>query len=138
LERRRVERGFFSRFMRYWLPVLIYLTVIFSLSAQPNLKPPVQFRNSDKLYHLLEYGGLGFLLTRALRAELGTGPAIAVGSAVLVLGSLVGAADETFQRSVPGRQSSAYDWVADTAGVALAQGLVLWLLGTRRREDRWL
>ena len=32
------ERGFFHRFMRYWLPVIVYLTVIFSLSAQPNLK----------------------------------------------------------------------------------------------------
>jgi VanZ family protein len=124
--------------MRYWLPVLVYLTVIFSLSAQPNLRPPVRFRNSDKLYHLLEYGGLGLLLGRALRASVGAGPALAVVAAALVLGSLVGAADETFQRSIPGRDSSVLDWAADTAGVALAQGFILWLARNGRREARWL
>jgi VanZ family protein len=124
--------------MRYWLPVLVYLTVIFSLSAQPNLTPPVRFRNSDKFYHLLEYGGLGFLITRALRASVATGPAFAVAGAALALGSLVGAVDEAFQRSIPGRASSASDWAADTAGVALAQGLILWLARSGRREARWL
>ena len=124
--------------MRYWLPVLVYLTVIFSLSAQPNLTPPLQFRNSDKLYHLLEYGGLGFLITRALRAGVAVGPAFAVAGAGLVLGSLVGAVDETFQRSIPGRESSALDWAADTAGAALAQSLILWLARNGRREARWL
>lgn len=124
--------------MRYWLPVLVYLTVIFSLSAQPNLRPPLQFRDSDKLFHLLEYGGLGFLLTRALRARLGVHPAITVAGAALALGALVGAADETFQRTIPGREPSVLDWAADTAGVALAQGVILWLARSGRREARWL
>ena len=132
------ERGFFHRFMRYWLPVLVYLTVIFSVSAQPNLQTPMPFRNSDKLWHLLEYAGLGLLLGRALRAGLRGRVALVVVAASLAIGSLIGAADETFQRNIPGRVSSALDWAADTVGVALAQGLILWLGREPRREARWL
>lgn len=132
------ERGFFSRFVRYWLPVLVYLTVIFSLSAQPNLQTPMPFHNADKMWHLLEYGGFGLLLGRALRAGLRGRVALAVVGATLAIGSLTAAADETFQRSIPGRESSALDWAADTIGVALAQGLILWLAREPRREARWL
>ena len=132
------RRGFFDRFMRYWLPVLVYLTVIFSLSAQPNLKPPMRFQNSDKVWHLLEYGGLGLLLGRALRSGLGGRAALAAAGAALAIGSVIGAVDETFQRSIPGRESSVLDWAADTAGVTLAQGLILWLALEPRREARWL
>jgi VanZ family protein len=124
--------------MRYWLPVLVYLTVIFSLSAQPNLKPPMPFRNSDKSWHLLEYGGLGLLLGRALRAGMTSGAALAAAGAALATGALIGAGDEIFQRSIPGRQSSAADWAADAAGVTLAQGALLWLALDPRRAARWL
>jgi VanZ family protein len=124
--------------MRYWLPVLVYLTVIFSLSAQPYLRPPMEFKNSDKIWHLLEYGGLGLLLGRALRAGLAARPALAAGAGALVLTSLVGAADEIFQRTVPGRESSVLDWTADTAGAVLAFALILWLARDAKREARWL
>jgi hypothetical protein len=35
--------------------------------------------------------------------------------------TLFGAGDEYFQSFVPGRDSSVYDWMADTSGVVLAQ-----------------
>ncbi len=112
------ERHGAARFALDWLPVLLYLTVIFAVSAQANLKVPFPFPNSDKVCHLLEYGGLGLLLARALRHGGPVGAA--TGGAALLLGMATGAADELFQRSVPGRQSSPYDWAADTAGLALA------------------
>jgi VanZ family protein len=56
----------------------------------------------------------------------------------LALTSLVGAADEIFQRSVPGRESSVSDWSADTLGAALAVGFILWLARDAGREARWL
>jgi VanZ family protein len=33
----------------------------------------------------------------------------------------VGACDEKFQAGIPGRDSSVYDWLADTTGALLAQ-----------------
>jgi VanZ family protein len=132
------RRGFFPQFMRYWLPVLVYLTVIFSLSAQPNLKPPMSFQNSDKFWHVLEYGGLGLLLGRALRAGMSGRSALLAAGVALAVGSMIGASDEVFQRGVPGRDSSVSDWAADTVAVALAQGALLWLARDPRRAARWL
>ena len=107
-------------FQRYWLPVVIYLGVIFTISAQPNLQPPLAGRFLDKLYHALEYAGLGVLLARALRG--GRGPmSVGIAARAVAVGILVGIADEIFQSYVPGRISSPYDALADTAGVLLAQ-----------------
>jgi VanZ family protein len=115
-----------ARFFTHWLPVLAYISVIFVLSAQPNLKPPITFTNSDKFYHTLEYLGLGVLLQRAVRdAVFPRGLLFAAGVAWLV-GASIGASDEFFQSFIPGRDSSVFDWLADAKGVALAQLIVLW------------
>jgi VanZ family protein len=95
--------------------------MIFTLSAQPNLKPPIQFSNSDKMYHLLEYGGLGLLLARAIRSTGRLRSALHVGLLALCFGIVVGTCDEMFQSTVPGRQSSGFDLMADTLGIAVAQ-----------------
>ncbi len=93
------------------------------------IEPPLPFENFDKLYHLLEYGVLGLLLVRALRA--GARLTAATGAAAVVLGVLIGGADEFFQRGIPGRRSSALDWITDAAGVLLA--LLLYARLTRAR-----
>jgi VanZ family protein len=107
--------------MWYWLPVLMYLTLIVTLSAQPSLKPPPQFDLTDKLYHVLEYFGLGVLLARAFRAGRRAAPPTQTVTMVLALGVMVGAADEIFQSFVPGRMSDIFDLLADATGVLLAQ-----------------
>ena len=118
---RRARRQGGARFVTHWLPVLAYVTVIFVLSAQPNLKPPVQFENSDKLYHLAEYGGLGLLLARAIRGSGRFQSGLQVGLMALCLGIVVATCDELFQSTVPGRESSGFDLLADTIGLAIAQ-----------------
>jgi VanZ family protein len=108
-------------FLRYWLPLIGYVGLIFTLSAQPNLQPPLHFQNSDKLMHLLEYGGLGVLLLSMLRAS---NPARAMWISVLLAvacGTAIAAVDENFQRTTPGRMCDVTDWLADSAGVVLAQ-----------------
>jgi len=116
--------------MLFWLPVLAYVCLILTLSAQPHLKVPLNFNNADKLCHLLEYGALGFLLARALRGTLRVRrPALAAMMAI-VIGSAIGAGDEYFQSFVPGRDSSVYDWMADTTGVILAQ--IAYMIGARK------
>jgi VanZ family protein len=125
MARRAPARGVPAFFLSYWLPVLLYLTIIFFLSAQPSLTPPLQFTNSDKFYHVGEYFGLGILLVRAIRASA---PSMRVLNAALValcLGIVVGTSDEMFQSVVPGRQSDPFDLMADTAGVLLAQLVTL-------------
>ena len=108
-------------FVRYWLPVLAYVSTIFILSAQPRLQPPLHFQNSDKLMHLLEYGGLGWLFVRALRASQPARPWVWVSLLALGVGLGIGAGDEYFQSFIPGRESSVFDWLADGTGLTFAQ-----------------
>lgn len=120
-------------FLRYWLPLIGYVGLIFTLSAQPNLQSPLPFENSDKLIHACEYGLLGLLLHALARASRPERPAAAVALVALAAGMAIGACDENFQRLTPGRSCDLFDWFADTAGVTAAQ--VIALAWARHRED---
>lgn len=122
-------------FFRYWLPVLAYVSTIFALSAQQHLSPPFHFQNSDKVMHLLEYGGLGLLLSRAIRASLPGRTWLATALLTLAVGMAVGAGDEYFQSFVPGRESSVFDWFADSTGMVFAQIAFLAMAKDRESDD---
>lgn len=105
-------------FARYWLPALAYVGLIFALSSLQTTGPAL-FRWQDKAEHLLEYALLGLLLGRAFRVTIG-GRGLPWVLGTVAAGSLVGAADEIYQRSVPGRVSDVRDWATDAAGLIAA------------------
>jgi VanZ family protein len=114
------------RFIRLWLPVLLYMGVIFYLSSLP--EAPLPEGMSDKSGHSLGYFGLGVVVMRAVAGGL---PArITARGALLTLAIAVGygASDELHQLFVPGRFADAYDLLADFAG-ALAAIVGCWLWG---------
>ncbi|MEP7048974.1 MAG: VanZ family protein [Pseudomonadota bacterium] len=82
--------------------------------------PEVGFVPTDKLLHAAVFGGLTWLLSRALRFCL---PQAAL-SKCLWLGalgaSLLGALLELCQALVPYRSADPLDWVADSVGAGLA------------------
>src|SRR5205814_3774898 len=88
-----------------WLPVVLYVGVIFTLSSQPHLQPPLHFANADKLLHLLEYGGLGLFLARALRGSMTVSRPARAATLAIVIGASLAATDEWYQSFVPGRLS---------------------------------
>ena len=114
-----------DRFVRYWLPVLVYVLLIVVLSAQPGLRPPASFKEADKLAHILEYFGLGLLLARAWTATLPPRRLMLPIVFALVTGVGIGTGDELFQLTIPGRDSSVYDLIADTIGLLIAQMVYL-------------
>jgi VanZ family protein len=115
-----------------WLAVAGYVAMIFFLSAQPYLSVPGTFEYRDKVAHILEYGGLGFLVWLAARFTWPTQKPINRAIIVLLAISALGACDEIFQAGIPGRESSPYDWMADTTGALLAQ---LWGLSREMRRE---
>lgn len=121
-------------FRARWLPVLAYVALIFTLSAQPGLHVPGTFEYRDKLAHVFEYGGLGWLAHRAVRDSWPAASATRRVLLTILAVSALGAIDEKFQAGVPGRDSSAYDWMADTIGATLAQGLALALARSSERR----
>ena len=110
----------------YVVPFLLYCLLIFWLSAQSDPDSLSPFVVPDKIAHLLEYTGFGFLLMRLLsylKPDWGAvQPLIWVLSGAL----LYGFSDEIHQYFVPGREFSWMDLVADGAGGYL--GARLWML----------
>lgn len=120
-----------SKFWRFWFPVLLYITLIFTISSVQNLKLPNFPGLSDKLVHACEYGILGFLMVRALR---GTTMAASVPASLVAIlfGLGVALCDELYQAYVPGRQSDPLDFAADATGLAVSALLFLLLRVVRR------
>ena len=119
-----------------WLPVALWLAVIFGVSTIPNLKvPEVGLPIADKFSHLGEYGVLGVLFARARLQRVRGGRAALAGA---LLGLVVGTFDELYQRGTPGRESSPLDIAADACGAALGAWLWTWMAArwqARRRRD---
>jgi VanZ family protein len=117
---------------RSWLPVTVWLLVIFGVSSIPNLQvPDVGVPIADKFSHLGEYAVLGALFARA-RMHGARVRRAAWGGALL--GLVVGTVDELYQRGTPGRQSSALDAAADVLGATL--GAVVWTWSMARWQAR--
>ena len=112
-----------------------------SLSKPP--APKIDLFEIDKLYHLIEYSLLSFLL---LRAFMNSPQKILSNDAIFftVLAPFIfGLTDEVHQAFVPGRSSSIADWVFDSLGaVAGVFAFRLWLkiyakIKTRTQKGNW-
>jgi VanZ family protein len=122
-----------KRFVRYWLPLLAWVALIFLLSAQPELpQPPGPWLENvrDKVAHAVSYGVLAWLLWRVLR--LFYPPTASLGLICVTLVVSYGASDELHQAFVPGRTASFADLAADAFGAVLATLVLVWA-GRRRR-----
>lgn len=118
-------------FVRYWLPAIAYISLIFSVSSVRGPDLPGGFPNMDKLAHLLEYSLLGLLLGRAIRFTMSGHGRTAAMVATVLLGAAIGLADELYQRRIPGRSSDVKDWIVDVLAVLGAVLFTQWV-GTRR------
>jgi VanZ family protein len=149
----------FRAFLKYWLPVLIWMALIFSASSdshsyehssrfvEPFLHwlfpqmPEAQVKEIHllirKCAHLTEYTVFALLLWRALRKPVKNDPRPWIwreARLALLIVALYAASDEFHQSFVPTRTALVSDVFVDTAGGA-AGLLALWAFG--RRQKRW-
>lgn len=101
-----------------WIFVLVYYGLVTFLSSLPHPpNPDILIPNIDKIYHFIEYGLLGLVLSFAYRSV----PALRISwrayGCVLATGALLAALDEWHQSFVPPREVSVFDWVADVCGI---------------------
>lgn len=108
-----------------WIPAAAWAAFLFLLSTRESLPVDVP-TGFDKVAHFAAYCVLGLLLSRAAASMRG-GLFLAA-----ALGWLYGATDELHQSTVPGRDASFGDWVADAAGTVT--GILLYLLILRLRS----
>ena len=109
----------FRKKLSLCLPVAAYTAFIFWLSSAPRSMPRVlRWPGGDKVVHLGEYTPLGILLLRAFsRSQF---------PAAFATGAMIGGLDEMFQGFVPTRHVSAWDFLADVAGVAIGVAIYRW------------
>ena len=120
---------------RYWLPPVLWMGLIFILSAQPTLPhhPEALFDHIlKKAGHMMGYGILAFLLWRAFSQGQGALSRSAL-VAAFVGSVLYAASDEYHQSFVPGRNGTSVDVGFDTVG-ALVALLVVGSLGRKGRR----
>lgn len=126
--------------MKYWLPPLLYMALIFAVSSmkQPPLPmPKFEWLSIDKLYHFIEYAILSVLLTIAfLNAPPQRFPKKWIWVTVAIISILYGASDEIHQAFVPGRFATIADWVADVFGSVA--GVYLVYLYCRKKNEHLL
>lgn len=120
-----------KHFIRFWLPVSVYLVLIFVLSSLP--EPPLEGPEIpffDKLLHITEYAVLGFLLIRGLKnSRLRLSDKNFVLLAV-AFATLYGMSDEFHQHFVPNRYASSGDILFDCIGSIIGS-----MVYARRRRD---
>ena len=143
-------------FLKYWLPVFVWMAVIFGASADSHshersasiVKPLLRWlfphmSESEietihtllrKCCHLTEYAILGLLVFRALRhSRTGLPPWSwpRVGGTLLIV-FLYASSDEYHQSFVPGRQALFSDVCIDTGGGAIGL-LAAWIVHSFRK-----
>jgi VanZ family protein len=114
-----------------WMPVGLYASGIFVLSSLSHPPMAPSLPHLDKLYHILEYGGLMFLLIRALSLSCATRPSTSFALWAAILAIVYGASDEFHQAFTPDRMVSGYDLLADATGASVVASV--WLRLRRRR-----
>jgi len=123
----------FSRPIGIWGPPLVWMAVIFAMSAMPSDNPHhvwwvVVLR---KVAHFSEYAVLVTLWWRALRTRLPDGRALAWAYLITVGYACT---DEFHQTFVDGRHGTPVDVLIDATGAAVAAAVILLVQRSRRRE----
>ncbi len=110
---------------RFWFPVILYASLIFSLSATPDKYIPELFPGADKISHFLEYLPLGFLTVRAILKSARVEPfhSLLIAGFMVLLFSL---SDEVHQIFVPGRSFDLLDAFFDLCGSVTGSILYRW------------
>ena len=107
-----------ARRVSLWAPVVIYMVLIFTVSADPD--PPAPKAISDKLMHLMAYAVMGLLVFRAVAGGLPARVTPPSAGLTLLITIAYGASDEFHQLFVPNRSADLHDLYADIAGITIA------------------
>ncbi len=121
--------------IKFWLPVLFWMGVIFFTSSIPGSCIPPLFFGQDVAYHSAIYLLLGFYFSRALKNTAAGLPSGKIILFTAIFGIIYGLTDEFHQIFVPLRSASVLDLLNDTlASLAGSLALVFWSKLQRRTD----
>ncbi len=111
--RKHMQTTFLSLLIVGWVAALLME------SSQPPLPILGAVHGLDKVAHFLAFSGLGLLLC-VLSFKLNPRPVIPLFSMPLLIVTLSGIIEESYQRLIPGRAASLQDLLADICGAVFA------------------
>jgi VanZ family protein len=116
-----------KKFFKFWLPVIMWMAIIFTLSSIPDLKTDLK---EDfilrKIAHILEFAILTFLLFRAMSSgKSGQSRSALIGEIIYsaIIALFYAFSDEFHQFFVQGRQCSFRDVSIDSVGILIVASL---------------
>ncbi len=109
-----------NKFYLYWLPVIVWAILIFSLSSFSTFPKAVQpVFSFDKLAHAIEYAVFSFLLARAFGNSKKVNFRKYFRILAVVCAIVYGMTDELHQYFVPMRTASFIDLIYDSIGALI-------------------
>ncbi len=112
-----------------FIPAAFIICVSWYLSSQERLEHMPSFWNADKVVHTICFAGLAFWVAFGFRIERINKFWI---SALFV--SVYGIIDEIHQSFTPGRESSFFDWTADTVGACIGSCVFVLFVSFLRKK----
>jgi VanZ family protein len=114
-----------NKFLKFWGPAIVWMGIIFTLSAIPNLK--IDLKEDfllRKIAHMVEFGILTWLFLRAISAsKAGRSPQKAIIYSI-IFSLFYALIDEYHQTLVSGRHGSLIDASIDGIGILLASTIL--------------
>ena len=130
---------YLKHIIKYWLPLIVYLIIIFYISSLQN--PGISFSEktgvrlyniSNYIYHTIEFGLLSFLFWRALKNSSYEHPQ----TYTIILSTTYAISDELHQLFVPTRLFSLLDISFDIIGILSVQSIISIIYLYRIRNKR--
>jgi VanZ family protein len=113
--------GIFNlRFLKYWLPVIVYAILIFCISSIPGRRIPNLFSGQSEFAHVIEYAILALLVNRAVKKYYPGQSYKRRFFWVFIAVIIYAMSDEFHQFFVPQREASLYDVGMDGIGIIIA------------------
>lgn len=115
-----------AAFLKYWLPVIIYGALIFSLSSVPGEQIPQLFNAQDIVFHAIEYGIFAILVSRAVKAYYPSINFVRRFGWVFLVSILYAISDEFHQSFITNRDASVFDTIIDSVGAFIGGWVYPW------------
>jgi len=123
-------------FAAYWLPLIVYVSLIFIMSSFSRPPDFASLGIPDKLLHFTEYALVAMLAARAFGSLPRPEGFWALLGLTLLAVCLLGVADELYQSTVPRRTPDPLDWLADAAGGLVGGAVYLLIRGAHARRTK--
>ncbi len=127
---------FLILFFYYYVPVAVYLLIIYILSSVSMDISKIPVVSNDKFMHILEYSVLGFLFIRAYLNTAGREYRIRGVFTTTFFAFLFGSFDEYHQLFVPNKVVSLEDILADTIGGFIGSVFYIIMLYIITRKEK--